>query len=58
MVKNGPCNAGDKGSISGWKTKILRAMEQLNPHATAGGSVCCKKSLHDAMKTRCSLINK
>ena len=23
MVKNGPCNAGDKGSISGWKTKIM-----------------------------------
>ena len=48
MVKNGPCNAGDKGSISGWKTKILRATEQLSPHATAGGSVCCQKKKEPA----------
>ena len=29
VVKNPPYDAGDAGSISGWGTKIPRAMEQL-----------------------------
>ena len=34
VVKNQPCNAGDVGSIPSQETKIPRAVEQLNPHAT------------------------
>ena len=34
MVKNPPCNAGDKGSIPGWGTKILHALGQLRACAT------------------------
>ena len=34
IVKNPPCNAGDTGSILGWGTKILHAMEQPSPPAT------------------------
>ena len=29
-VKNLPCNAGDEGSIPGWRTKIPHAMEQTS----------------------------
>ena len=39
VVKNLPCNAGDKGSIPGWGNKIPQAMEQLNPCATTTGSM-------------------
>ena len=31
VVKNPPANAGDMGSIPGQGTKILHALEQLNP---------------------------
>ena len=34
VVKNLPCNAGDSGSIPGWKTKIPYAAGQLNPCVT------------------------
>lgn len=34
MVKNLPSNRQDVGSVSGQETKILHAMQQLNPHAT------------------------
>ena len=30
VIKNLPCNAGDMGSIPGWGTKILHALEQLS----------------------------
>ena len=33
-LKNPPCNTGDVGSILGWGTKILHAMEQPSPPAT------------------------
>ena len=39
MVKNPPCNAGDKGLISGWGTKILYATEQLSLHTPTSESV-------------------
>ena len=32
VVKNSPSNAGDVGSISGWKTKISHAAGQLSLH--------------------------
>ena len=38
VVKNSPCNAGDSGSIPGWGTKILHAVEQLSPSTTT--TVC------------------
>ena len=34
MVKNLPCNAGDKSSIPGQGTKIPHAMKQASLHAT------------------------
>ena len=34
VVKNLPCNAGNVGSIPGWGTKFLHAMEQLSPSAS------------------------
>ena len=34
VVKNLPSNAGDAGSIPGWKIKIPHAEWQLNPRAT------------------------
>ena len=34
LVKNLPPNAGDAGSITDWKTKILHAARQLNLHTT------------------------
>ena len=33
VVKNPPSNAGDKGSIPGWGTKIPHATGQINPTA-------------------------
>ena len=30
MVNNLPCNAGDMGSIPGWGTKTLHAMEKVH----------------------------
>ena len=35
VVRNKPCNAGDADLIPGGVTKILHAMEQLSPCATA-----------------------
>ena len=34
MVKNLPCNAGDRALIPGWGAKIPHAMGQLSPHTT------------------------
>ena len=34
-VKNSPCNAGDAGSIPGWRVKIPHASEQPSPCAAA-----------------------
>ena len=31
VVKNPPCNAGNVGSILGWRTKIPYVTEQLSP---------------------------
>ena len=31
IVKNPPCNAGNVGSILGWRTKIPYVTEQLSP---------------------------
>ena len=44
VIKNSPCNAGDIGSIPGWKTGISYVVGQLRPCAT--------------MKTQHSQINK
>ena len=34
VVKNSPCNAGDKGLIPGQGTKIPHTSEQLSPHTS------------------------
>ena len=34
MVKNPPCNAGDKGSVPGGRTKIPHASDQLSLQPT------------------------
>ena len=39
MVKNLPCNAEDVGSVSGWRTKIPHASEELSPHTATRESV-------------------
>ena len=33
VVKNSPCNAGDKGLIPCWGTKIPHIVEQVSPSA-------------------------
>ena len=38
-VINPWCNAGDTGSVPGWRTKIPCAMEQLRQHVAARKSV-------------------
>ena len=43
MVKNLPSNAGDKGSIPGWGTKISHASGQLKKKKKA-----CSKALYYA----------
>ena len=43
MVKNLPCNAGDSGSIPGWRTKIPHATGQLCPCATTREAVPCNE---------------
>ena len=40
MVKNPPCNAGDRDSIPGQGTKIPHAAEQLSTHAVTTEPVC------------------
>ena len=47
-VKNLPSNAGDKGQITGWGTKILHAAGQVNPRVAtrekpAVKSPACRK---------------
>ena len=39
VVKNLPCNAEDVGSVSGWRTKIPHASEELSPHTATRESV-------------------
>ena len=51
VVKNLPCNAGDAGSIPGWRTKISHAEGQLTE-----ARALQEKILYDATKTRCSQI--
>ena len=59
VVKNLPCNAGDKSLIPGWGTKILHALEQLSSHTATTKSehhnwgVCApqRKILHAAIHT-------
>ena len=43
VVKNSLCNAGDTGSIPGWGTTILHAVEQLGAHTTTRESSHCKE---------------
>ena len=43
VVKKPSCNAGDVGSIPGWRTKIPHATEQLSLQATARESMCPNK---------------
>ena len=52
VVKNLPCNAGDKGSIPGWGNKIPQAMEQLNPCATNRESIHCNERAHMLQQRR------
>ena len=40
VIKNPPCNPGDKGSVPGQGTKILHAAEQPSPGATATELAC------------------
>ena len=58
MVKNLPCNAGNRSLIPVWGTKILHAEGQLSSHATATepeshnlrAHVSQRRILHDAAK--------
>ena len=62
VIKNLPCNAGDMGSIPGWGTKILHALEQLSTLPPQLESPCpavkdparCKEypACHNATKTQ------
>ena len=47
VVKNLPWNAGDMGLIPSWGTKILHAMEQLNPQPQLERHALQKKIPHD-----------
>ena len=46
VVKNLPCNVGDKSSTPGGGTKIPHAMEQLRQQATARESMQCNERSH------------
>ena len=46
MVKNSPCNAGDKGSVPGRGTKIPHATGQLNLCSTTSEPVHRNASSH------------
>ena len=51
VVKNLLCNAGDVGSIPGWRPKIPHAAEKLSPCATTiGAQVTQLESLCTAME--------
>ena len=63
VVKNPPCNAGDVGLTLGWRTKILHAMEQIEPtsckhrtHEPQLENSCVTTEGHKT-KTRCTQIN-
>ena len=59
LVKNLPCNAGHAGPMSGCRTKIPHAMEQLSPQAmTTESKRHDEKIPRDATKTRHSQISK
>ena len=54
VLKNPPSNAGDTGSISGWGTKIPRAVGQLSLHAAATDPTCsgaCVPQLEKSPRT-------
>ena len=40
VVKDSPCNAGDAGSIPGWETKMLHAVEQLSLRVATTEPTC------------------
>ena len=40
MIKNLPCNAGNKGSVLGSETKIPHAAGQLSPYSASTESTC------------------
>ena len=42
VIKNPPSNAGHRGSIPGWGTKIPHAAGQLSPRATTTEPTCPK----------------
>ena len=44
VVKNSPSNAGDKGLLPGWGTKISYAMGQLSLHSTLEKPELCSKT--------------
>ena len=46
VVKNPPFNAGDRGSIPGWGTKISHAAGKLNPYTTATELVHLNETAH------------
>ena len=51
VVKNLLCNAGDMGSIPGWRTKIPHDAEKLSPCATTTGAQATQlESLCTAME--------
>ena len=58
VVKNLPRNAGDKGVIPSWGTKIPHAVKQLRLRAATRVRARQQKILHDATKTQCSQMNK
>ena len=53
VVKNQPCNAGDRGLIPGWGTKIPHAEKQLSTPVATTEPVSVnhnKRHPHDATK--------
>ena len=58
MVKTLPSNAGDKGLIPGWETKIPHASGQLSLHATTREKTACCNEEPVKQKIKILLIKK
>ena len=58
VVKNLPSNAGDKGLIPGWETKVPHASGQLSPHATTREKTACCNEEPVKQKIKILLIKK
>ena len=58
MVKTLPSNAGDKGLIPGWETKIPHASGQLSLHATTREKTACCNEEPVKQKKKILLIKK